>query len=307
MDVQEAKFFCAGQRKGCTYEAMEPWTGRCPGCGRYYDVLERKKPHIDKSIMSSIELVAKTPPLEHLDTGVEAFDTITNGGHVLGMTILLGGKRGSGKSTLCLQVANGFAHKHGPAVFISGEQPTPQIGEYMARLGVGHDRLHVVGVDGGGMNAERIVDAAERVRAKLVVIDSAHTTVFDDVKGNAGSPSQVDQVANFFTEWAQLKKKSLILLSHMTQMGDFAGGTKLQHLVDALFYLDNLEEIDPTSKAIAPETLGMRRLVIDGKSRFGPTDFPYLEMSQETGIMKTPSRKRISRWENFVFLAEEED
>ena len=304
----EPRFYCAGKTKGCTHEANEPWIGRCPGCGRHYDVVERKRPRGDKSVLSLAALVAKTPPMEHLETGVECLDEVTNGGVVIGTTILLGGKRGSGKTTLSLQAAQGFARKHGPALVVSGEQPSRQIGEYALRLGLSHDRVHVIGDDSGGTDPEQIVAIAEQVCAKFVVIDSAHTCVFDDVKGNAGSPAQVDQVANFFTEWAQLKKRSLLLLSHMTQMGDFAGGTKLQHLVDALLYLDNLEEQDATTKDVQAATRGMRRLVVDGKSRLGPSDLrAYVEMAADTGLMKTPSRKRVSRWENFALVFDDDN
>jgi predicted ATP-dependent serine protease len=288
----------------CGYLAEKAWYGPCPielgGCGRRCDVVFNRNT-ADGLKRVTLASIFDTPPEEHHPLGVDAFDHVLNGGIVFGSTVLIGGSRGSGKTTLLLQAADGFAKPSRQVLYASGEQNTMNIAHYAQRLGIKNPNVEVFGLDQGGVDADAILKKSEAIKAKLVIIDSAQSIVFGDVKASAGSSSQVDAVANHVTEYAKERRGQLafIIVSHVNKADEFAGGTKLQHLVDTIVFIYDLEVRDDVGEVIE-DTKGMRKVVIEGKNRHGPSDrTAFLELT-ETGQLKVPDRRKLMRWSKLV-------
>jgi DNA repair protein RadA/Sms len=91
------------------------------------------------------------------------------------------------------------------------------------------------------------------------VVDSVQTLTSGDLAGPAGSVGQVREVAARLAEAAKLSGTCVALVGHVTKEGTVAGPRTLEHLVDAVIYLEG-------------ERLGSTRLLRAAKNRFGSTD-----------------------------------
>ena len=80
-----------------------------------------------------------------------------------------------------------------------------------------------------------------------------------ELSGPAGSVGQVREVASRLAEAAKLSGTCVALVGHVTKEGTVAGPRTLEHLVDAVIYLEG-------------ERLGATRLLRAAKNRFGSTD-----------------------------------
>jgi len=91
------------------------------------------------------------------------------------------------------------------------------------------------------------------------VVDSVQTLTSPELSGPAGSVGQVREVAARMAEVAKAGRTCIALVGHVTKEGTVAGPRTLEHLVDAVIYLEG-------------ERLGSTRLLRAAKNRFGSTD-----------------------------------
>ena len=112
-----------------------------------------------------------------------------------------------------------------------------------------------------------------------MVVDSVQTLTSGDLAGPAGSVGQVREVASRLAEAAKSSGTAVALVGHVTKEGTVAGPRTLEHLVDAVIYLEG-------------ERLGATRLLRAAKNRFGSTDeVGVLEMRGDgLAEVKDPSR-----------------
>ena len=106
---------------------------------------------------------------------------------------------------------------------------------------------------------ETAVAAIESVSPALAVVDSVQTLTSPELSGPAGSVGQVREVAARLAEVAKAGQTCIALVGHVTKEGTVAGPRTLEHLVDAVIYLEG-------------ERLGSTRLLRAAKNRFGSTD-----------------------------------
>ena len=111
------------------------------------------------------------------------------------------------------------------------------------------------------------------------MIDSVQTLTSSELAGPAGSVGQVREVASRLAEAAKSAGTVVALVGHVTKEGTVAGRRTLEHLVDAVIYLEG-------------ERLGATRLLRAAKNRFGSTDeIGVLEMRGDgLAEVEDPSR-----------------
>lgn len=190
-----------------------------------------------------------------VDVGISEFNRVLGGGMVPGSLVLLGGDPGIGKSTLILQVAGQVAESNGPVVYVSAEESAQQIRLRADRLGVQSDNVLVL----SETNLEQILVTAEEANPGLVVIDSIQTVMLDDITSAAGSVSQVRECTSRIMQWAKPKNIPVFVIGHVTKEGTIAGPRVLEHIVDAVLYLEG-------------ERFHQYRILRGVKNRFGSTD-----------------------------------
>ncbi|MEO6991653.1 MAG: DNA repair protein RadA [Candidatus Baltobacteraceae bacterium] len=237
----KAVYFCAS----CGHEAPR-WLGRCPACEGWNTfaaaptaVPARAPGARARSRLADPEggpiRLADVPAvgLERLPSGLPEFDGLLGGGIVPGSLVLLGGPPGAGKSTLLLQLAAGLATRLGPVVYVCGEESAAQTKLRATRLRAGDDLLLFAET-----NLERILDSLERVRPRLVVVDSIQTMALPEVESYAGSVAQVRDCTSALMEFAKRTGCAVFLVGHVTKDGNIAGPRLLEHLVDTVLYFE---------------------------------------------------------------------
>ena len=59
----------------------------------------------------------------------------------------------------------------------------------------------------------------------------------DTVESPAGSINQLKSSVSRITHWAKSKNTPVILVGHVTKVGDIAGPRVLEHMVDTVMYM----------------------------------------------------------------------
>lgn len=265
------------------------WMGKCPDCGTWdslVEQVERREPAARGR--AAANGVNQPVPLREVATGGferlpvlgDEFARVLGGGLVPGSLVLIGGDPGIGKTTLLTQVAAQFADAVGPALYISAEESVQQIKLRAARMGLDPAQMLVY--------AETSLDAAldqiERLKPRLVVVDSIQTVYLEDVASAAGSVSQVREGALRLLRAAKESGTPILLVGHVTKEGAIAGPRVLEHIVDVVLYLEG-------------ERFHQYRLLRGVKNRFGSTNEVGVFEMTELGMREVANPSQ-------VFLAE---
>lgn len=235
------------------------WIGRCPSCQQWNTFVEERiapavegLPSWDSSPIPFDEITGVETP--RVSTGIEEFDRVLGGGVVAGALVLLGGDPGVGKSTLMLDVASRLA-RASTVLYASGEESAQQIKMRGERLNIRTSDLHIY----AEMAVEKILDAAEHLKAKAVIIDSIQTTFSEKLEMAPGSIGQVREVASHLLFWTKKNHVPVFLIGHITKDGSLAGPKALEHIVDTVLYFEGPRQHP-------------HRIVRTIKNRFGPAN-----------------------------------
>lgn len=267
--------------------------GRCPDCGEWNTLVETivdtsRPGRKGLSLVQASQAANQPQPLSAIaaDTTerfllpMMEFNRVLGGGLVPGALVLIGGDPGIGKSTLLLQVAVVLARQMGTVLYISGEESPAQIKLRADRLGLDSETMMLL----TETNMTAILGHIDRLRPKLVIIDSIQTMYMDELTSAPGSVSQVRESAARFQEVAKGLGIAVFLIGHVTKAGAIAGPRVLEHIVDTVLYLEG-------------ERFQTYRLLRCVKNRFGATnEVGVFEMS-DSGMNEVPNPSE-------VFLAE---
>ncbi len=235
-------------------DAQAPkWSGRCLECGKWGTLAEHAKPLAaakaarggiaagGKSRTAFSAAPAKVVKFSDLEQGsvqrISAkgfpFDEIFPNGIALGSLTLLTGEPGSGKSTLALQLMRTVSSEH-QALYVSAEESAVQVKERANRVGAFGQHFSIT----ESTDLEEIIATLHVQRPKVVCIDSLQAIVSAEVTGDAGSLNQIRAVTAQLLELARREQIAVLLIGHVTKDGTLAGPKSLEHLVDAVYYLE---------------------------------------------------------------------
>ncbi len=259
-------FFC----NECGYESAK-WLGKCPACNAWNTFVEEKitKQGSNKGVVTkfpdpvslkSIEQIS----ISRISSGFDELDRVLGGGFVNGSLTLLGGEPGIGKSTLILQICDKFK-TDGKVLYVSGEESAEQIKIRADRLGINKDNIMFL----GETDINNIENAIEKMEPKLVIIDSIQTMYSDEITSAPGSVSQVREITARVMKMCKMKGITTVIIGHVTKDGTIAGPRVLEHMVDAVLYIEG-------------ERYFSYRIVRGVKNRFGSTnEIGMFEMRNE--------------------------
>jgi DNA repair protein RadA/Sms len=159
---------------------------------------------------------------------------VLGGGLVPGSLVLLGGDPGIGKSTLVLQAATDIARTGATVLYVSGEESAEQIKLRADRTALGHDTLLVL----CETDISAVLMSAAHIQPALLIVDSIQTMFSSDLESAPGSVAQVRESAARVMGWAKTTGTPVVLIGHVTKEGAIAGPRVLEHLVDAVLYLE---------------------------------------------------------------------
>jgi len=253
------------------------WMGRCPGCEAWNSLEERRVEAAPRSrgwsgsggraevpvIKSLGEIDAENLP--RYRTGIEEFDRVLGGGLVPGSLVLVAGDPGVGKSTLLLQAASAYAAQGLVVLYVSAEESERQLRLRSRRLGGIDERLQVL----ASTRVETVAPALEAASPDVVIVDSVQTLHSAEAESAPGSVAQVRDNTLYFLELAKRTQVPVILVGHVTKEGMVAGPRVMEHMVDAVLYLEG-------------DRYHHYRLFRAAKNRFGPThEVGVFEMGDE--------------------------
>ena len=244
--------------------AISPaYLGRCPSCQAWNSMVETVEERRTAATTTRPRAVARPQPLntlgatltERITVPIEELNRVLGGGLVQGSLVLVGGDPGIGKSTLVLQAAAAIADAAGSVLYVSGEESAQQIKLRADRLGISSDTLLVL----ADTDLNRVLEIADAEPPGLLIVDSIQTVSVDDISSAAGSVSQVRECTHRLMEWAKPRNIPVMIIGHVTKEGTIAGPRVLEHMVDAVLYLEG-------------ERHHQYRILRAVKNRFGSTD-----------------------------------
>ena len=212
--------------------------------------------------------------IERIPIPIAELDRVLGGGLVPGSLVLIGGDPGIGKSTLVLQAAAALAGAKGPVLYVSAEESSQQIRLRADRLGVLSESVLVL----SGTDLDAIIASANAVNPALLIVDSIQTVSVDEITSAAGSVSQVRECTSRLMQWGKTRGIPVFIIGHVTKEGAIAGPRVLEHMVDAVLYLEG-------------ERHGHFRVLRAVKNRFGSTDEVGVFEMAEAGLreVRNPS------------------
>ena len=272
-------FFCSQ----CGHEASR-WFGRCPGCGAWNTAAEaptEKTGRARAGWAPGATSASQSPrPLHEVEvaaaersaTGIAELDRVLGGGIVPGSLELVGGDPGIGKSTLLLQLAVQVAAQGRTALVVSGEESGEQIRMRATRLGAIPEKLLVL----CETDLEAVLTAVGSTAPDVVVIDSIQTLSRAGLEGGPGTVTQVRECGLALLHVAKAGGPTIFLVGYVTKDGAVAGPRVLEHMVDAVLYLEG-------------ERYQHYRTLRAAKNRFGSThELGVFEMT-ERGLAEVPN------------------
>jgi DNA repair protein RadA/Sms len=245
------------------------WMGKCPDCGAWNTLEEvTEAPPAPaqqrrQALTGNMALARGTPlvlpeikPLAQprISVGYAEMDRVLGGGLVAGSLILIGGEPGIGKSTLLLQVAGAIAQEVGPVLYVSGEESMEQVKMRAERLDITGERLYLLAT----IELDVVIEAVQRIKPALVIVDSIQTMLASHLTTAPGSISQVRECTLQLMQLAKSTHIPIFIIGHVTKEGTVAGPKALEHIADAVLYLEG-------------ERYHSYRLLRGVKNRFGAT------------------------------------
>ena len=259
--AREAKavFVCAE----CGNESPK-WFGRCPHCSAWNSAREAKATREASSPRSYGPGAAAPIPFDEIEasledrwrSGIGELDRVLGGGLVPGSLVLIGGDPGIGKSTLALQLAAALGKTGRSTLYVSGEESPRQAKMRAERLALrrGEAELWIH----AEIDLDAIVVEIERLNPSLVVIDSIQTLYLSSLDAAPGSVTQVRECGLRLLRMAKERGMPILLIGHVTKDGAVAGPRTLEHMVDAVIYLEGDRDHE-------------YRILSAAKNRFGST------------------------------------
>ncbi|MEI2617995.1 MAG: DNA repair protein RadA [Thermomicrobiales bacterium] len=240
--------------------------GRCPDCGAWgslVETMEARPATTGPGSAARPPSAAQPQPLSSVPSAnlkrrplpTEEFSRVLGGGVVPGSLVLVGGDPGIGKSTLLLQAAAELSASGESVLYVTAEESAQQVKLRAERVGIGIDHLYVL----SETNIDDIIGAAEQLGPVVVIIDSIQTVFTPEISSAAGSVSQVRECASRLVSYAKPRDVAVFLVGHVTKEGSIAGPRVLEHMVDAVLYLEG-------------DRFHQYRILRAVKNRFGPTD-----------------------------------
>lgn len=204
----------------------------------------------------------RSSPAPRVVTGIRPLDHLVGGGLVPGSVYRVIAPGGTGKSTLCLDLATRIE----PSAYLTSEEAVERIAERMARL-----RRHRPDLILGHIESIEQIDTLPG-DVRLLVVDSLNVLRSPGVGGREGTNEQLVHAVLHVQAWAKARAAIALITSHMNQDGDAAGTTMVRHAVDCEIFMEPQGEGEP----------GI--IHIPQKNRHGPAPRHCFFEHRETGL-----------------------
>ncbi len=271
------------------------WIGMCHNCGVWNSInevnVDTSKNPVNRGVTSGLSKI-DLKNISEIDnnlhqirykTGIEEFDRVAGGGLVKGSVVLIGGEPGIGKSTLLLQISSNLSNVAN-CLYFSGEESVAQIKLRYERIKHNNSDFKIASSNSLDSIIESIKEEILKSKDTIVVIDSIQTLTNLSNDSFAGSITQIKTSTQVLIDFAKTNNVTVIIVGHVTKDGNIAGPKLLEHMVDAVFYLEG-------------EKINNYRLLRAIKNRYGSSDEIGVFEMRADGLaeMSNPSELFINR------------
>jgi predicted ATP-dependent serine protease len=273
----------------------------CAKCGQY-----TRNPSVEARGFSGVTIKAgdlidaadvDASVVENIVTG-GPWDPVfsAKGGPVNGMTYIVCGFAGSGKSTMLLQIAAILHRLTGrPCYYVSGEQSAQELKGTIERFNIQLGRGQLILAK--SMNASGLIDDA------VLAANPPSSVILDSISEICGQKNYDSQVALAKAQKEPIAVKykcPVFMVSQMSKDGRMLGMAAMEHGPDALIEVQVIDDGRKRARILREYGLedGDVRLASSFKNRGGPThvDFPMLMTAEGfTAIPKKMIRERGRR------------
>jgi DNA repair protein RadA/Sms len=261
------------------------WLGKCPVCGQWNTYIEERIN--DKNSIKQTSLSASDEAMllknisgtkeKRINTNNTELNRVLGGGIVPGSIILLGGEPGIGKSTLALQMSLNLDM---PILYVSGEESQHQIKLRADRIKSSENQCFIF----TNTSLENILQTTDKIKPKIVVIDSIQTIQTEHLESTPGSISQIRECTSIIQRYAKKHNIAFIIIGHINKEGSIAGPKILEHIVDTVLQFEGDKNY-------------MYRIVRSIKNRFGSTSEIGIYEMKNNGLREVinPSELLLSQ------------
>jgi len=238
MNKQKTSFSCVK----CTYKSVK-WIGCCPECNNWNSFQEvTPKAAVKYGVVKTKDTVSLQPLSQvpthnqkRMLTKISEWDRVVGDGIMPSSLIVLTGDPGIGKSTLLLQICNKLAQEsqENKVFYFSTEESIHQVKQRAQRLSCISDNLFISDT----ANLETIVSTAETKKPTILVIDSIQNCYLANAQSAPGSIAQLRESTFQLMRLAKEHGITTMISGHINKEGSIAGPKTLEHMVDAVFYL----------------------------------------------------------------------
>jgi DNA repair protein RadA/Sms len=273
----KTQFVC--QNCGASYPK---WQGQCSECQQWNTLVEEmiasqtgkkaainlSKAVLNKKMLNFSQVERLSETKQRFLTEIGELDRVLGGGLVTGMTVLIGGEPGIGKSTLLTQMVLAMLAKNSEALnifYVCGEESPNQISLRIERMLKNsktknlRDKLNTALQFITSSNVDEITALMASKKPSLVIVDSIQSITTDDLSGASGSVGQIRECSSRFIDQAKAHGIPVFLVGHITKDGAIAGPKILEHMVDTVLLMEG-------------ERSGQLRILRSLKNRFGASD-----------------------------------
>lgn len=263
----------------CDYKAIK-WMGCCPECKEWDTFVEQQsspsasfaavKGSGKRAQLTQLNSFADKPK-ERMLTHINEWDRVLGGGIMPQSLLILTGDPGIGKSTLLLQVCNQLAANY-TVFYFSTEESLHQVQQRAQRLGALNEKL----LFSDQSDLQTIITTAQELKPDVIIIDSIQNCYTNNTLSVPGSVGQLRESTFHLMRLAKEVGITVILSGHITKEGNIAGPKTLEHMVDAVFYLQG-------------EDRWQTRVLRSQKNRFGTiNELGFFQMN-EHGLQEVPN------------------
>ena len=261
----------------CNYITIK-WLGCCPECNEWDSFKEQmfqsakfKTPmsNTPTKLISLADIEFKNQ--HRILSGISEWDRVVGQGLVPGSLIVVTGDPGIGKSTLLLQVAHEIA-KHKQTFYFSTEESLQQLKQRAQRINTINSNL----LFSDAAELSTIISLCHQEKPDIIIIDSIQNCYINESNALPGSANQLREATFQLMRLSKEYTITIIITGHITKEGIIAGPKTLEHMVDAVFYLQG-------------EDRWQTRMLRAVKNRFGAiNELGFFNMEQH-GLQEVPN------------------
>ncbi len=272
MPREKRLFHCTS----CGYKSLK-WLGCCPECNEWstFEQKSSSSPTLAHSgaqpaSLTSLESVTLAEKKRML-SGIDEWDRVVGGGIMPGSLVILTGDPGIGKSTLLLQLSHKLAQTY-KVYYFSTEESLQQVKQRAHRLNCLNNSM----LFSDQAELEVIIATSLDHKPDIIIIDSIQNCFATNAHTLPGSIGQLRESVFHLMRLAKENSITVVLTGHITKDGTIAGPKTLEHMVDAVFYLQG-------------EDRWQSRMLRSVKNRFGPlNELGFFEM-RPSGLTEVPN------------------